>query len=72
MKLFVHAKPKSKDERVEQIDDTHFIVRVKEAPEGGKANEAVVRVLARHLDVAQSRLSLVRGGSGKQKVLELD
>lgn len=72
MKLFVHAKPKSKEERVEQIDDTHFIVRVKEAPEGGKANEAVIRVLARHLDVAQSRLSLVRGSSGKQKVLELD
>lgn len=72
MKLFVHAKPKSKEERVEQIDDTHFIVRVKEAPEGGKANEAVIRALARHLDVAQSRLSLVRGSSGKQKVLELD
>lgn len=72
MRFYVQAKPKSKEERVEQIDDTHFIVRVKEAPEGGKANEAVVKALAEHLDIAPSRLSLVRGSSGKQKVIEFE
>lgn len=71
MRLYVQVKPKSREDRVEQIDDAHFIVRVKEAPEGGKANEAVIRALARHLDIAPSRLSLVRGSSGKQKAIEL-
>lgn len=72
MRLYVQAKPKSREERVEQLDDTHFIVRVKEAPEGGKANEAIIRALARHLDVAPSRLSLARGSSGKQKAIEFE
>lgn len=72
MRLYVQAKPKSREERVEQLDDTHFIVRVKEAPEGGKANEAIIRALARHLGVAPSRLSLARGSSGKQKAIEFE
>lgn len=41
-------------------------------PEGGKANIAVQKLLAAHLGVAKSRLTLVRGSKSRDKVFRLD
>jgi uncharacterized protein len=71
MKIFVKAKPLSKEEKVEKIDEINFIVAVKEPPKKGKANKAIIKALASYFKVAPSRLSLVSGFSSKQKVFEL-
>src|SRR3989338_9497975 len=52
MKIFVKTKPRSKQERVEKIDETHFIVAVKEIPIEGRANKAIIKALADYFDVA--------------------
>jgi len=41
-------------------------------PEGGKANAAVVKLLAKALGVAKSRLTLIRGETSRDKVFRLD
>ncbi|MFD2174400.1 DUF167 domain-containing protein [Rhodobacter lacus] len=41
-------------------------------PEGGKANAAVVKLLAKSLGVAKSRLTLIRGETARDKVFRLD
>ena len=46
-------------------------VRVTSAPERGKANADVLRVLARALDVPDRSLSLVSGHASRDKVVEL-
>ncbi len=46
-------------------------VRVTEAPERGRANEAVVRLLAEALAVPRDAVTLVSGHSGRDKVVEL-
>ncbi|MBI3458673.1 DUF167 domain-containing protein [Candidatus Azambacteria bacterium] len=71
MKIFVTAKPKSKEESVRKIDETHFVVAVKEPPISGQANRAIVKALANYLDLAPSRIQLVLGFSSKQKVFEI-
>lgn len=48
-----------------------FRVRVTVAPEDGKANAAVARLLAGALDVPKSRLELVRGARGRDKLFRL-
>ncbi len=70
MKFFVTAKPNARENRVEVLDPTHFVVRVKAKPDEGRANEAVLETLARHLGVPKSRLSLVSGFKSKQKVIQ--
>lgn len=57
---------------MESIDASHLVVMVKALPIEGRANEAVGRLLARHLGVAKSQLRLVSGTSGKRKVFEVD
>jgi uncharacterized protein YggU (UPF0235/DUF167 family) len=41
-------------------------------PEGGKANEAVVDLLARALGVAKSNVRIVRGHATRQKSVTVD
>ena len=46
-------------------------VRVSAAPERGRANEAVVRLLAERLGVPRASLSVVSGHTARDKVVEL-
>ena len=41
-------------------------------PEGGKANAAVLKLLAKALGVAKTRLTLIRGETARDKVFRLD
>ena len=47
-------------------------VRVSAPPEGGRANAAVLAVLADALDVARRDLELVSGRSSRDKIVVLD
>jgi uncharacterized protein YggU (UPF0235/DUF167 family) len=40
-------------------------------PEGGKANAAVLKLLAKALGVPKSRLAIVQGETGRDKVIEI-
>lgn len=71
MKIFVSAKPKSKKEYVRKIDETHFIVAVKEPPEKGRANEAIIRTLADYFKTASSKIKIVSGRNSRKKIVEI-
>lgn len=71
MKIFIKAKPLAKNESLEKIDDTHFVVAVREPPKEGRANNAVVMALAEYFGVAPSRVRLIAGFSSRKKVFEI-
>lgn len=72
MKIFIKVCPKAKQEKVEKMSETNFKVRVKEPPEKGKANEAVLRALAGYFRVAKSKIRIVSGSTSKLKIIELN
>lgn len=47
-------------------------VYVTAVPENGKANEAMIRLLARHFDVAPSRIRIMRGQTSRLKTIEIE
>ncbi|MGB5426893.1 MAG: DUF167 domain-containing protein [Gammaproteobacteria bacterium] len=47
-------------------------VRVRAPAEGGRANAAVIKVLARGLDVPLQTLEIVSGAASARKVIEVD
>lgn len=71
MRIFVTVKTRAKKESVEQMDPTHFVVAVKEAPVQAKANQAVLRALARYLKLAPSRLQIISGHTSRHKILRI-
>lgn len=72
MKIVVHAKPRSKEERIDKIGDHEFVVSVKEPPVQGRANEAVMGVVAGYFNAPRSRVRIISGHSGRRKVLEIN
>jgi uncharacterized protein (TIGR00251 family) len=71
MKINVKAKPNAREEKVEKIDETHFVVSVKEPPEKGKANDAIRNALAVYFKTGSSRVKIVSGYSSRQKIIEI-
>ena len=70
MKIQVKVKPNSKTEELSQERDS-FIVKVKEPPKEGKANRAVIKLLAEHFGVPQSQVRILSGFRSKNKVIEV-
>ena len=70
MKIQVKVKPNSKVEEVSQEGDS-FIVKVKAPPKEGRANRAVIRLLAEHFEVPQGQVRILSGFRSKNKVAEV-
>ena len=67
----VRVTPKAARNAVIQDGET-LRVTVTTVPEDGKATAAVIKLLAKSLGVAKSRLTLVRGATSRDKVFRLD
>jgi uncharacterized protein (TIGR00251 family) len=70
MKIQVKVKPNSKNEELSREGDS-IIVKVKEPPKEGKANQAVIKLLAEHFGVPQSQIRILSGFKSRNKVIEI-
>ncbi len=72
MKIAIVVKPNARKEGIEKLPDGTLRVFVNEPPQDGRANDAVVRVLARYFGVARSAVRIVTGIRGRRKLVEWD
>jgi uncharacterized protein (TIGR00251 family) len=72
MKIQLKVVPKSSRDRVVGWVGDRLKVQVTAAPERGKANAAVVDVLAGALGVPRSRVRIVAGETSPLKTVEID
>ena len=71
MIISVRLQPKSSQNRLEQDGET-YKAWVSAPPVDGAANEALIKLVAKHFGVAPSKVEMVRGHTSREKVLELD
>lgn len=69
--IAVRVTPKASRDRI-AVEDGMIRVCVTVVPEDGRANQAVVKLLARALGVAKTRLTLIRGARSRDKVFRVD
>ncbi len=72
MKISVKTKPNAKETKLVMIDETHFEAWVNEPAKDGKANDAVVKLVAKGLGIPKSRVEIVHGLRSRVKTLEID
>jgi len=71
-RIAIRVQPRAKREEIAGERDGALLVRVKVAPVEGRANDAVRKLLAKRLGIAPSRVSIVRGATGRDKLVEID
>ncbi|MBN3033845.1 MAG: DUF167 domain-containing protein [Candidatus Saganbacteria bacterium] len=70
MMISVRVVPRARQNKVVEEAD-RLKVYLTAPPVEGKANEALIEVLAKHFGVKKRRLRLLRGEKGRDKVVEL-
>ncbi len=70
MKISVKVVPNSKVEGVVK-DGNGLLLRVKEPAKEGKANRAVVKLLAEHFKVSKDSIIIVSGLKNRNKIVDI-
>jgi uncharacterized protein len=70
--LELRVTPRAGRDEVKAAEDGTLRVRLRAPPVEGRANEALLRLLARALGVPPSRLSIVSGTTGRIKRLRVE
>ena len=71
LRIWVTVKPQAKKDEVRKITDGEYIALITAPPRDGKANRVLIEALADHFSVAKSSIRIVRGQSGRRKLLEI-
>ncbi len=69
--LPIQAQPKARKNGVVGVHDGRLKVAVTQAPEKGKANKALVKVLATAFGLNNSRIELVTGATSSKKCFRI-
>lgn len=71
MRLAVYVTPRAGKDEISGWRGHELALRVTVPPEGGKANEAVCRLLAEGLGVPKTTVRIVGGGASRHKMVQI-
>jgi uncharacterized protein len=71
-RIAVRVQARSSRDEIDGEREGAVVVRVKAPPVDGRANVALRRLVAKRLGVAPSRVSVVRGASARDKLIEVE
>ena len=69
MRIKARVVPNSKNESIQQVDNITYKVKVKEKAIEGRANEAVLRLIAKHIGVRVADVRIVHGLKSREKII---
>lgn len=70
-RLALRVTPGARVQGIE-IADGRVLVKIRAKPQDGQANAAVLEFLADALGIAPSRLRLLRGATGREKLVQIE
>jgi uncharacterized protein len=68
----VRVQPRARRDELAGERDGALLVRVTAPPVKGRANDAACELIARRLRIAPSRVSVARGASARDKLVEVE
>jgi uncharacterized protein len=71
-RIQVRVQPRAGENEIAGEREGALVVRVTAPPVEGKANNAARKLLAKRLGVPPSRVSVVRGASSRNKLIEVE
>jgi uncharacterized protein (TIGR00251 family) len=70
--LRIKVKPGSREEDLTELPDGSWLARVKAPPVDGKANAALIALVAAHFGLRKAQVNIKSGAGGRQKLVQLE
>ena len=70
--LSVRVQPKSSRDDISGENNDQLKIRITAPPVDGQANEHLIRLLAKWFDVPRARITLLRGETGRTKLIAIE
>jgi len=67
--ISISVKPGAREDKIERITDLVYKIKTTALPEKGKANEAVIKLVAKELGVSKGQIEIKSGKTSRSKVL---
>jgi uncharacterized protein len=71
LSIVLRVTPRAKRNKVQRQPDGSLKVYVTAPPEDGRANEAVIEIMAEVLGVKRRQLEIINGGTNRNKVVRI-
>lgn len=71
MKIQIKVKPNAKQQKIEEAEDGSLIISLKSPPVEGKANEELIKLLAKKYHVSKSQINIKSGLASRNKLVEI-
>lgn len=72
VKLHIRVKAGSRKNEIVKTQDGMILIKVKAPAIEGKANKALVNFLSEQLNIAQSKIAIVKGENSPFKTIEIN
>lgn len=72
MRIYIKVTPRAGKNEVIKISDEEYKVKVSAPPEKGKANTAVIELLADYFGVSRSCVDIVGGKTARIKIIDIN
>ncbi len=69
MIINIKVIPRAKKVRIQNGDPLR--VYVNQPPEDGRANDAVIKLLAKHFDISKSQIKIIKGEKSREKIIQI-
>ncbi len=70
-RIWATVKPHARREEVKAAGDGSYTISVRAVAREGKANEALIELLAGYFSVPKSSIKIVHGETGRKKLVEI-
>jgi uncharacterized protein (TIGR00251 family) len=70
--LAVRVMPRARQDEIAGMREGVLLVRTTAPPQDGRANAAVLRLIAKRLGIARTRVVLVAGARSREKLLRIE
>ncbi|KKQ40018.1 MAG: hypothetical protein US71_C0016G0002 [Parcubacteria group bacterium GW2011_GWD2_38_12] len=71
-RIAIKIIPNAKKEEIIKEGENHYKIKVRAQAVEGRANEAMIKLLAEYFDVSKSQIKIVRGEFARNKIVEIE
>jgi len=71
MRIYVKVIPRSSQNKIEKLEGGEYRVKLTAPPVDGKANQALIEILAEYFSVSKSAVVIVGGKTTNKKMVDV-